>query len=282
MSIAIAADESRPGGAERSSVAARRALFWPFLLGILLLGIGRSWITTRWDGFTIDEAWHAAAGASYARSGDYRLNPEHPPLVKLWVGTALLQGGFRLAEFRPMPDKEGEREFINEAIYRLNDADVVQQRVRVAMLGCTEPEIVGPNGRCFVVTSTPLSWSDARLECQSRGPGWDLASIRDDAVNQFMGALNAGEAWIGASDAQNEGIWVWVGDGTPFWRGSGAAGSAVPAAYENWNSDEPNGGANSDCSRLVFTTIAAPNPPPAWADLECFELRRSVCDGPPL
>jgi hypothetical protein len=109
-----------------------------------------------------------------------------------------------------------------------------------------------------------------------------LASIRDDAVNQFMVALGAEEAWIGASDADTEGLWLWVGDGTPWWRGNGATGSAIGAAYENWNSDEPNGGNNSDCARLVFTTNAAPNPPPAWADLECFELLRSVCDGPPL
>jgi hypothetical protein len=148
--------------------------------------------------------------------------------------------------------------------------------------GCREPESLGPNGRCFLVTSTRLSWSDARLECLSRGPGWDLASIRDDAVNQFMGDLGAEEAWIGASDADTEGLWLWVGDGTPLWRGNGATGSAVGGAYENWNSDEPNGGNNSACARLVFTTNAAPNPPPAWADLECFELLRSVCEGPPL
>lgn len=148
--------------------------------------------------------------------------------------------------------------------------------------GCREPESLGPNGRCFLVTSTPLSWSDARLACLGRGPGWDLASIRDDAVNQFMGALGAEQAWIGASDADTEGLWLWVGDGTPWWRENGATGSAIGAAYENWNSDEPNGGNNSDCARLVFTTNTAPNPPPAWADLECFELLRSVCDGPPL
>jgi hypothetical protein len=148
--------------------------------------------------------------------------------------------------------------------------------------GCPEPTSSGPNGRCFVVTSTLLSWADARLECQSRGPGWDLASIRDDAVNQFMGELGAGEAWIGASDADTEGLWLWVDDGTPFWSGNGATGAAVGAAYENWNSDEPNGAGTSACARLVFTTNAAPNPPPAWADLECFELLRSVCDGPPL
>jgi hypothetical protein len=148
--------------------------------------------------------------------------------------------------------------------------------------GCTEPELLGPNGRCFVLTTTLLSWDDARDECRARGPGWDLASIPSDAVNQFMGELGAGEAWIGASDDDTEGLWVWVGDGTPFWRGDGLTGSAIGSAFENWNSDEPNGRNNSACARLVFTANAAPNPLPAWADLECFELLRSVCDGPAL
>lgn len=148
--------------------------------------------------------------------------------------------------------------------------------------GCTEPERLGPNGRCFVVTTALLSWDDARAECRARGPGWDLASIPDGAVNQFMGELGAGEAWIGASDDDTEGLWLWVSDGTPFWRGDGLTGSAVDSAFENWNSDEPNGRNNSACARLVFSANAAPNPLPAWADLECFELLRSVCDGPAL
>ena len=50
---------------------------------LLALALGHSlWATSR-DGFTIDEPYHTAAGASYVLWGDYRLNPEHPPLVKL-------------------------------------------------------------------------------------------------------------------------------------------------------------------------------------------------------
>lgn len=35
------------------------------------------------DSQTTDEAVHLAAGLSYWQTGDYRLNPEHPPLIKL-------------------------------------------------------------------------------------------------------------------------------------------------------------------------------------------------------
>src|SRR5262245_34155033 len=88
MSSVLPTEGGRTGALDRS-------LPYALLVALLLaLGLARSWVTTARDGFTIDEAWHAAAGASYARTGDYRLNPEHPPLIKLWVGAALVRAGF--------------------------------------------------------------------------------------------------------------------------------------------------------------------------------------------
>ncbi len=39
---------------------------------------------------TVDEGVHLAAGYSYWQTGDFRLNPEHPPLVKLMASVPLL------------------------------------------------------------------------------------------------------------------------------------------------------------------------------------------------
>ncbi len=104
------------------------------LVTIILSGLLRSWIATRHDGLQIDEAWHTVAGVSYARTGDYRLNPEHPPLVKLWVGVNLPESSFRLKSFYPLDDKAGEREFIDDVFYLDNDPDAAQSRSRLAML----------------------------------------------------------------------------------------------------------------------------------------------------
>lgn len=73
--------------------------FWICLVLVVAGEILRSGIATRLDDFTMDEAYHIAAGASYVQRGDFRINPEHPPLVKLWVGsfmtvTGLRNGGF--------------------------------------------------------------------------------------------------------------------------------------------------------------------------------------------
>ena len=66
---------------------------------------------------------------------DFRINPEHPPLVKLWVGIVMRATGFRLDSLRQFNDKPGERAFANLAVFRQNDPDSVQRRARVAMFG---------------------------------------------------------------------------------------------------------------------------------------------------
>jgi len=104
-------------------------------LVLLLTGLGilRSGIATRLDGFTMDEAYHIASGVSYVRYGDFRLNPEHPPLVKLWVGSVIAVTGFHLDPLRRFSDKPDERTFTERMVFRKNDPDSVQRRVRAAM-----------------------------------------------------------------------------------------------------------------------------------------------------
>ena len=113
----------------------RRGTFVWLALLLVTLAILRSAITTRLDGFTIDEAYHIAAGVSYVKYHDFRINPEHPPLVKLWVGIVMYATGFRLDSLRQFNDKPGERAFANLAVFRQNDPDFVQRRARVAMYG---------------------------------------------------------------------------------------------------------------------------------------------------
>jgi tetratricopeptide (TPR) repeat protein len=93
----------------------------------------RSALATGLDGFTIDEAYHIAAGVSYVRYADFRINPEHPPLVKLWVGTLISATGFHLSSIRPFADKADERDFAEQDVYLNNDFNSVQRRARIAM-----------------------------------------------------------------------------------------------------------------------------------------------------
>src|SRR5437588_11221183 len=58
---------------------------------------------------TFDETAHLAAGYSYLVTHDYRINPEHPPLAKMFAALPLL--GMRVwpARFREAAD--GTRSF---------------------------------------------------------------------------------------------------------------------------------------------------------------------------
>jgi hypothetical protein len=111
----------------------------------LILGaaILRSALATRLDGFALDEPYHIAAGVSYVRDGDFRLNPEHPPLVKLWVGSFISATGFRMPALRQFADKSDERNFAEEAVFLNNDFESVQRRARIAMWSL--------NGLLFIV-----------------------------------------------------------------------------------------------------------------------------------
>jgi hypothetical protein len=139
-------------------------------------------------------------------------------------------------------------------------------------LACTLAEKTGPNGQCYVVVATPLDWDAARANCQARGVGWDLTSIRSATVSAFLASFVVEEAWVGGSDAVTEETWAWVDDGFQFWQGEDE-GQPLNGAFVNWFDDEPNGSESSDCMRLLIDT--------RWADLECAELRPSVCEGPP-
>lgn len=56
------------------------------LLSMLIMGIG----SMRGDSAIVDEVAHIPAGYSYIAKQDFRLNPEHPPLMKDLSGLALL------------------------------------------------------------------------------------------------------------------------------------------------------------------------------------------------
>ncbi len=111
----------------------RRIIYGVAIVAIIVAAIVRSSIATSLDSFTFDEAYHIGAGVAYAKTGDFRLNPEHPPLTKLWVGAYVSALGYNLSPFRPFADKIDERSFVEDDVYNKNDPDAMQTRARTAM-----------------------------------------------------------------------------------------------------------------------------------------------------
>ncbi len=121
-----------PALADVMDTATRRWAGFGLLLLLALLAIARSAVGTRLDSFTVDEPWHIVAGTTYARGGGFQLNPEHPPLVKLWVG-AVMPGSLRLRPPKALREKAQERDWVEETLFYDNDAGTIQQRARLAM-----------------------------------------------------------------------------------------------------------------------------------------------------
>jgi hypothetical protein len=48
---------------------------------VLVVSVLNAW----WDSAIFDETAHIPAGYSYLKLHDMRLNPEHPPLIKIWL-----------------------------------------------------------------------------------------------------------------------------------------------------------------------------------------------------
>ncbi|XP_038554000.1 ladderlectin-like [Micropterus salmoides] len=81
------------------------------------------------------------------------------------------------------------------------------------------------SGRCFHYVPKPMTWAQAEKNCESMGG--NLASVHNlleyhEIQRLIMSASYENkETWIGGSDAQEEGVWLWS-DGTPFnYRSSG-------------------------------------------------------------
>jgi hypothetical protein len=73
-------------------------------IAVVLLGLfaGRAGYFAAVKSQTFDEGAHLVAGVSYWRTGDFRINPEHPPLLKLlWAIPAALRAD---VPFDPDPD----------------------------------------------------------------------------------------------------------------------------------------------------------------------------------
>lgn len=86
--ISAAYDRSRPG-LFRSLPRGRGATV-AILAGLCLCVFAQAYTSLRGKSLTYDEIAYIGAGYSYVKTGDYRLNREQPPLMKLLIGAALL------------------------------------------------------------------------------------------------------------------------------------------------------------------------------------------------
>ncbi|KAG8005153.1 Lactose-binding lectin l-2 [Nibea albiflora] len=118
------------------------------------------------------------------------------------------------------------------------------------------------NGRCYKYVATHLTWADAELHCVSQKA--NLVSIHSEEEYNFIKDLTEnfdhtqGPTWIGLSDTQKEGGWMW------------SDGSAVD--FVSWNRNEPNGQEFENCVHMNSGTERR------WNDMSCSKYFPSVCE----
>lgn len=91
---------------------------WFFVIVLLTLQLMLLGFAADSESQTIDEAAHLASGVSYLTTGDFRLNPEHPPFVKLLAGSSALLAKPRVPLDDPSWDNRDQWEFGRAFLYR--------------------------------------------------------------------------------------------------------------------------------------------------------------------
>lgn len=162
-------------------------------------------------------------------------------------------------------------------------------QVELAELQASSSDISDSCGRCpsgwFLLNTTcyflsdsetiPLkTWPDSRADCIKRGADLVVIDNVEEQVNiyDFLPKLTRGQSWwrqgvwIGFTDIQTEGTWMWVNNVTQPDQGY-------------WIDGEPNndGTLGEDCA----VTVKQDNPTKTWNDANCEELKKWLCEMAP-
>ncbi|XP_035240891.1 hepatic lectin-like [Anguilla anguilla] len=118
--------------------------------------------------------------------------------------------------------------------------------------------------KCYYFSTERKSWMSSRSDCIKRGA--DLVVIESEEEQEFItNHTKEDHCWIGLSDLETEGIWIWV-DGTPLQRGFWVSGEPDDHYWINMKKYE-----KSDCA-LTMTGKKA------WADNRCDYIQYWICE----
>lgn len=130
-------------------------------------------------------------------------------------------------------------------------------------------EVSGPDGRCYWVSATTMTWNAAQNECKKRGRGWGQVSPRSASEDAFIASLLTIETWLGAQNTG--GLWRWMDDSSVFYSQS----PLNPRdAYTNWGTNEPSNAPGETCARYhPYNGVWR------WSDAKCGGPHAAACQG---
>ncbi|XP_028641316.1 CD209 antigen-like protein C [Grammomys surdaster] len=113
-------------------------------------------------------------------------------------------------------------------------------------------------GNCYFFSTFLKKWKESVIACQ--GMGAQLVVIKSHEEQSFLQRTckKKGKAWMGLSDAKEEGQWLWVDGSRLQWR-------------NYWSAKEPNNDGNEDCA--IFSNGG-------WNDMSCLAESFWICKKP--
>ncbi|XP_035692640.1 uncharacterized protein LOC118427111 [Branchiostoma floridae] len=122
---------------------------------------------------------------------------------------------------------------------------------------CPVSDYVSFNGICYKHFAEEKTYAEARQTCAS--DDGLLAMPKDSASNAFIFNLGGENHWLGFTDVDTEGQWVFE-DGQTL----------ASSGYTNWKVNEPNDLGAEDCAQFI-------PPSDEWNDVPCDRTFGFVC-----
>ena len=112
-------------------------------------------------------------------------------------------------------------------------------------------------GICYSTSQTCKNWTEAQKTCQSYSA--NLISVRNQEENVYIQhRLNGAKGWIGLSDRDTEGTFVWADNKL--------------SNFTYWAKNQPNNFNNEDCVHTLGVRHSF-----MWNDVSCDTCHNYTC-----
>lgn len=113
------------------------------------------------------------------------------------------------------------------------------------------------DGMCYSTSKSCKNWTEAQKTCQSYNA--NLVRIKNQEENVYVQhRLNGAKGWIGLSDRNIEGTFVWADN--------------QPSNFTHWAKNQPNNYNNEDCVHTLGVKHSF-----LWNDVECDTCHNYTC-----
>ena len=130
---------------------------------------------------------------------------------------------------------------------------------------------IGNGTSCYKLVKPSKTWENATKECEK----WNASLVKVDSreendfiKTELLPTDKDGNYWIGLSDSENEGNWMWT-DGTQL----------DSDGYKNWGDKQPkNNNDNDEDCVLIRIRESDPDHYGKWYDRPCSLDKKYICE----